>query len=101
MANVDDETREDISNVIDILSASETTPETETLRSLVWEEIETAIDELPEAQRAVFIQTEFLGLSLKAISQKSGVAVNTLLSRKHYAVVHLRKKLRDLYVELG
>ena len=99
LAAIDDENGEDISDFIDILSADETTPETSALRSLVLEEIETALDELPEAQREIFIQTEYIGLPVKEIAKKSGVAVNTLLSRKHYAVVHLRKKLRELYEE--
>jgi RNA polymerase sigma factor (sigma-70 family) len=91
---------EDISDFIDILSTNETTTETETLRSFVWEEIEAALDELPEAQRDIFIQTEFAGLQVKEIAQKSGVAVNTLLSRKHYAVKALRKKLKALYADM-
>ncbi|MFP3090012.1 RNA polymerase sigma factor [Treponema sp. TIM-1] len=99
LAAVDDETEDGIANFIDILSADETTPETEMLRSIIWEQIETAIDELPPAQRDIFIQTEFLGLPVKEISQKSGVPVNTLLSRKHYAVIYLRKKLNDLYMD--
>ena len=83
-----------------ILYGEESTPETEYLRALIIEEIEAALDELPPAQREVFIQTELLDLPVKVISQTSGVAVNTLLSRKHYAVVHLRKRLRDLYTGL-
>jgi RNA polymerase sigma factor (sigma-70 family) len=99
LASVDDETGEDISNVIDILSADEATPETEIVRSFLWEEIEAALDELPETQRDIFIQTEFAGFPVKEIAQKTGVPVNTLLSRKHYAVVHLRKKLQDVYTD--
>jgi RNA polymerase sigma factor (sigma-70 family) len=99
LASVDDGTGEDISSFIDILSVDEITPETETLRSLVWEEIESALDELTETQRNIFIQTEFLGLPVKKIAQKEGIPVNTLLSRKHYAIVHLRKKLQDLYTD--
>jgi RNA polymerase sigma factor (sigma-70 family) len=65
----------------------------------VWEEIEFALDELPPPQREIFIQTEFLGLPVKEIAKKSGVPVNTLLSRRHYAVIHLRKRLKALYVD--
>ena len=83
-----------------ILYGEESTPETAYLRALIIEEIEAALDELPPAQREVFIQTELQGLPVKAISESSGVAVNTLLSRKHYAVVHLRKRLHDLYADL-
>jgi RNA polymerase sigma factor (sigma-70 family) len=84
-------------DVLDTLSANELTPEIETLRSLVREEIESALDELPAPQRAVFVQTELWGLPVKEIARKTGVPVTTLLSRKHRAVVHLRKKLEDLY----
>jgi RNA polymerase sigma factor (sigma-70 family) len=83
-----------------LLFDDEITPETEYLRSLVWDEIEAALAELPENQRAVFEQTELLGLPVKEISRISGVPVNTLLSRKHYAVLRLRKRLRRLYDEL-
>jgi RNA polymerase sigma factor (sigma-70 family) len=69
------------------------------LRSFLWEEIEAALGELPETQRDIFIQTEFAGTPVKEIAQKTGVPVNTLLSRKHYAVVHLRKKLQDVYTD--
>jgi RNA polymerase sigma factor (sigma-70 family) len=89
-----------LSDFIDILCADETTPETESLRSFVWETIEAALDELPEAQRDVFIQTEFAGQPVKEIAEKSGVPVNILLSRKHYAVKTLRKKLKSLYADM-
>jgi len=88
---------EDLSDFIDILAAGENTPETETLRSFVWDAIKNAIDELPPAQRDIFIQTEFDGLPVKEIAEKTGVPVNTLLSRKHYAVKYLRKRLSELY----
>lgn len=94
-----DEDGEDVSGFIDILSSNETTPEIETLRSIVWNEIETAIDELPPIQRDIFVQTEFLCFPVKEISEKTGVSVNTLLSRKHNAIKHLRKKLSKLYTE--
>jgi len=96
----DSDEEDDLSDFIDILSADETTPETETLRSFVWDEIITAIDELPQAQREIFIQTEFEGLAVKEIAEKTGVAVNTLLSRKHYAVINLREKLQEIYADL-
>ena len=75
-------------------------PETEYLRSLVWEELENALSELPPEQREIFELTELAGLPVKEIAQTSGVAINTLLSRKHYAVVFLRKRLKELYEEL-
>ncbi|MCM1177127.1 MAG: sigma-70 family RNA polymerase sigma factor [Bacteroides sp.] len=76
------------------------TPETEYLRSLVWEELEAALSELPPAQREIFEMTEMEGIPVKEISEISGIPVNTLLSRKHYAVKHLRKRLGELYMEI-
>ncbi|MDR0506546.1 MAG: sigma-70 family RNA polymerase sigma factor [Dysgonamonadaceae bacterium] len=72
-------------------------PETEYLRSLVWIELENALAELPPVQREIYELTEFDGISVKEIAQTTGVAVNTLLSRKHYAVLHLRKRMMQLY----
>ena len=89
-----------MSDFIEILAADETTPETEMLRSFVWDAIKNALDELPQAQHDIFIQTEFEGLPVKAIAEKTGVPVNTLLSRKHYAVERLREKLREIYTGL-
>ena len=76
------------------------TPETEYLRSLVWQELETALSELPPEQREIFELTELEGLTVKEISENTGVPVNTLLSRKHYAIKHLRKRLNVLYNEV-
>jgi RNA polymerase sigma factor (sigma-70 family) len=85
----------------DLLFDTEVTPETEYLRTLAWEEFEAALAELPEEQRYIFEQTELLGIPVKEISRISGVPVNTLLSRKHYAVLRLRKGLQNLYKELS
>ena len=76
------------------------TPETEYLHSLVWQELETALSELPAEQREIFELTELEGLPVKEISKTTGVPVNTLLSRKHYAIKHLRKRLEVLYNEM-
>ncbi|MDR2383032.1 MAG: RNA polymerase sigma factor [Prevotellaceae bacterium] len=73
------------------------TPETEYLRSLVWQELEAALSELPPEQRYAFELMELDGLPAKEVAKIAGVSVNTLLSRKHYAVVHLRKRLKELY----
>ncbi|MCD7900146.1 MAG: sigma-70 family RNA polymerase sigma factor [Bacteroides sp.] len=75
-------------------------PETDYLKSLIWEELEVALSELPEEQRLIFELTELQGISFKEIADSTGVPVNTLLSRKRYAVVHLRKRLYVLYNEL-
>jgi len=87
---------------LDILSGDEASPspETEYLRSLVWVELEEALAELPPEQREIFELTELDGIPVKEISAASGISVNTLLSRKHYAVVHLRKRLSDLYNDI-
>lgn len=76
------------------------TPEDDYLRSLVWIELEKALDELPEEQRLVFELTELKGLSFKEISEQTGVTVNTLISRKRYAVLVLRERLQLIYNEL-
>jgi len=75
-------------------------PEMEYLRSLVWIELENALSELPVEQREVFELTELDGIPVKEIAITTGVPVNTLLSRKHYAVLHLRKRLFDLRDEI-
>jgi RNA polymerase sigma factor (sigma-70 family) len=75
-------------------------PEDDYLRSLVWIELEKALDELPAEQRLVFELTELKGLSFKEISEQTGVTVNTLISRKRYAVLVLRERLQLIYDEL-
>jgi RNA polymerase sigma factor (sigma-70 family) len=86
--------------IADIVFNAEATPETEYLRTLIFEEIQTALEDLPEEQRGVFEQTEFLNIPAKEIAEKTGVPVNTVLSRKHYAVKFLRKRLKDLYADV-
>ena len=76
---------------------SEDTPDTEYARLAVREAVEMALDELPAEQRAVFELTELQGFSFKEISESTGIGVNTLISRKHYAVVHLRYRLSQFY----
>jgi RNA polymerase sigma factor (sigma-70 family) len=95
----DDEILKDASEV---LFSNETapSPEMEYLRSLVREELETALAELPPEQREIYELTELGGIPVKEISQTTGIAVNTLLSRKHYAVLHLRKRMRQLYEDI-
>jgi RNA polymerase sigma factor (sigma-70 family) len=66
-------------------------------RSLVWTELSDALDELPPEQREVFVMHELEGISFREMAQRMGVPVNTLLSRKRYAVLFLRDRLRDLY----
>jgi RNA polymerase sigma factor (sigma-70 family) len=79
----------------DLLPSSDEGPEAAFARSVLLEELEDALDELPEEQRAVFIAHELEGLSFKEIAARTGVGVNTLLSRKHYAVIQLRERLQE------
>jgi len=83
--------------ITDIIYGKETTPETEYLRSLIMEEIQNALDDLPKDQREVFVMTELLDYSVKETAEKTHAPVNTVLSRKHYAVKFLRKRLGELY----
>jgi RNA polymerase sigma factor (sigma-70 family) len=75
-------------------------PETANLRSLFWKTLYEALDELPEEQRTVFVSNELDGLSFKEIAERTGEKVNTLISRKRYAVLHLRERLLTLYQEI-
>jgi RNA polymerase sigma factor (sigma-70 family) len=75
-------------------------PETDNLRSLFWKALDEALDELPEEQRTVFVWNELDGLSFKEIAERTGEKVNTLISRKRYAVLHLRERLLHLYQEI-
>lgn len=75
-------------------------PETEYLRSLFWEELNNALNELPEEQRNVFILHEMEGIPFKEIAERTGETINTLLSRKRYAILHLRERLQGLRDEL-
>jgi RNA polymerase sigma factor (sigma-70 family) len=63
------------------------------------EALDDALEELPEEQREVFVAHELMGYSFKELAAQTGVSVNTLLSRKHYAVEHLRERLRAIYDE--
>jgi len=81
----------------DLLPAPDAGPESAYARSVLLEEMDAALDELPEEQREVFVAHEFLGYSFKELAEQTGVSVNTLLSRKHYAVLHLRQRLQSIY----
>ncbi|CAA9508000.1 MAG: hypothetical protein AVDCRST_MAG96-2316 [uncultured Segetibacter sp.] len=84
----------------EILFDKNENPETEYLRSLFWEELNASLNELPAEQRDVFILNELEGVPFKEIAEQTGETVNTLLSRKRYAVLHLRNRLRVLHDEL-
>ena len=81
----------------DLLPSPDAGPEALYARRVLIEELETAIDELPPEQREVFVAHELEGRSFKEMAAATGVSVNTLLSRKRYAVLHLRERLRDIY----
>ena len=83
-----------------ILMTEAKTPETEYLRNLFWEQLFLALDELPEEQRQVFIWHELDDVSFKEIAERTGEKVQTLVSRKRYAVLHLRDRLKQLYEEI-
>lgn len=84
----------------DILPDLGQTPEDLHFREIIWEQVSQALDELPNDQREIFIQHEFEEVSFKELSKKYEVPVNTLISRKRYAVLALRKKLEVLYNEI-
>ncbi|HEX3153052.1 MAG TPA: RNA polymerase sigma factor [Candidatus Angelobacter sp.] len=85
----------------DLLPSTDAGPDALYVRSLLLEEIELALDELPDEQREVFVAHELEGRSFKELAEETGVSVNTLLSRKRYAVLHLRGRLQTMYDELG
>jgi RNA polymerase sigma factor (sigma-70 family) len=95
-----DSDEEIVDDIRELLSDNEPTPETRYLQSLVWEELEKALSELPDEQRKVFELNELEGISFKEIAKLTGETENTLISRKRYAVLHLRKRLQALYNEL-
>jgi len=88
-------------NLEDILFDPRENPDRVYARSLVWTELADALDELPEEQRDVFVMHELEGKSFKEIAEITGEPLNTLLSRKRYAVLHLRERLQELYEELN
>ena len=85
----------------DLLPSPDAGPEALYFRSVLLDELEFAIGELPQEQREVFIAHELEGRSFKELSAETGVSVNTLLSRKRYAVLHLRERLQNIYDDLG
>jgi RNA polymerase sigma factor (sigma-70 family) len=74
-------------------------PDAAYARRVLLEELDAALDELPDEQREVFIAHELMGYSFKEIAAETGLGVNTLLSRKHYAVLHLRERLQAIHDE--
>jgi len=95
-----DDESDDTSSFKDLLMPEERTPETEYMRNLFWEQLFKALDELPEEQKQVFIWQEMDDMTFQEIAELTGVNVNTLVSRKRYAVLHLRGRLQQLYQEI-
>ena len=83
----------------DLLPSPDAGPDALYARQVLLDAIELAIEELPDEQREVFVAHELEGLSFKEIAAETGVSVNTLVARKHYAVLRLRKRLRNIYDE--
>jgi RNA polymerase sigma factor (sigma-70 family) len=91
---------EDVLLSEELLPSPDAGPDAEYARGVLLDELESAIEELPKDQRDVFVGHELDGRSFKEMAAESGVSVNTLLSRKRYAVLHLRKRLQYIYDEL-
>jgi RNA polymerase sigma factor (sigma-70 family) len=83
----------------DLLPSQDAGPEAVYARGVLLDELDAALQELPEEQRQVFVAHELHGRSFKELSEKTGLPVNTLISRKHYAVLHLRHRLQTIYNE--
>jgi RNA polymerase sigma factor (sigma-70 family) len=73
------------------------TPDTDLLRKTIWDYVQESLAELPDEQREVFVRNEFEGVSFREMAEETGVNINTLLARKRYAVLHLRRRLQELY----
>jgi RNA polymerase sigma factor (sigma-70 family) len=96
---VDDDDEEDALNLRSMLMAYAVSPEDEQLKALFWEVLFDALDELPQNQRDVFVWNELEDQTFQEISDRTGVNIKTLISRKRYAVKHLRSRMEELYEE--
>jgi len=84
-----------------LLPSADAGPEALFARKLLLEQLDAALEELPAAQREVFLAHELEGRSFRELAQQTGLSINTLLARKHYAVLHLRRRLQDIYEEIN
>ena len=89
----------EVLQIEDLLPSLDAGPEALYVRNVLLDELELALDELPEEQRDVFVAHELEGRSFKEMAAETGLSVNTLLSRKRYAVLHLRERLQNSYDE--
>lgn len=92
---------EDSLSLEDMLPSAEAGPDAVYARNLLFDLLDDALDELPENQREIFLAHELLGRSFKELAEETGVSVNTLLSRKRYAVLHLRQRLKEMYEDFA
>jgi RNA polymerase sigma factor (sigma-70 family) len=99
-AAVPDES-DDLLQLEDLLPSPDAGPEALYARNVLLDELEAAVDDLPKQQREVFVAHELEGRSFKEMAAETGVSVNTLLSRKRYAVLHLRERLQSIYDEFS
>lgn len=93
------EDQEDSLLLEDLLPSPDAGPDAAYARTVLLEELDAALDELPEEQRAIFVAHELEGRSFKELAEETGVNINTLLARKRYAVLHLRQRLRAIHDE--
>ena len=99
VAHNDDDADDELLRFEDLLPSPDAGPEALYARHVLLDELELAVDELPQEQREVFVAHELEGRSFKEMAAETGVSVNTLLSRKRYAVLHLRERLQSIYDE--
>jgi RNA polymerase sigma factor (sigma-70 family) len=92
---------EDAPMLEDLLPSADAGPEAIYARNVLLEAIDEALEEMPESQREVFVAHELMGRSFKELSEETGTSVNTLLSRKRYAVLFLRERLREMDEDFG
>ena len=93
------QTRDEDESIEDLLPSPDAGPEAQFARRVLIDELSEALEELPAEQRDVFIAHELEGASFNELAERTGVNVKTLLSRKHYAVLHLRERLQAIYDE--
>jgi len=96
-SETDREGEEGPMSLSDILPALGSAPEDEELKALIWDMIDEVLNDLPDEQRDVFVANEFENIGFKEMSEITGVGINTLISRKRYAVLALRTRLEELY----
>lgn len=84
-------------SMVDLLPSMEVLPDDQMMQDLIWDQIQESLDQLPDEQSDVFVWHELEGKSFQMISEATGVSVNTLISRKRYAVVYLREELKELF----